>query len=234
MKQTDHERFWSYVEKTEGCWLWKGCVSVRGFGRFGFKGKTVMAHRFAYVERYGAIPAGKQINHICRVNNCVNPFHLRAATHRTCMVEHSSGAAAVNVQKVICKHGHALQGNNLIISFARCGTLARNCRVCAKIYMKAWHAAHYTKKGNFHARKTHCKHGHPLSGENLRIRIKKGRAFRVCIQCARLLDRARYEKRREKGRAYHREYMRKYRHQKISLPGASSEYTPSGANEMNI
>lgn len=35
------------------------------------------------------------------------------------------------------------------------------------------------------AARTHCKHGHPLSGANLAIRVRQGRRFRVCIECRR-------------------------------------------------
>lgn len=33
------------------------------------------------------------------------------------------------------------------------------------------------------ARKTHCVHGHPLSGSNLKIRMRDGRPRRVCARC---------------------------------------------------
>lgn len=41
-----------------------------------------------------------------------------------------------------------------------------------------------------HARKTHCKAGHPLSGSNLRLNAGK----RVCIACAQIASRASYER----------------------------------------
>ena len=39
------------------------------------------------------------------------------------------------------------------------------------------------------ARKTHCRHGHPLRGENLVVRHRGGRPYRVCRECARRKDR---------------------------------------------
>lgn len=44
------------------------------------------------------------------------------------------------------------------------------------------------------ARQTHCKSGHPLFGENLRIQVRNGNAHRICLTCS---------------REYKREYMRK-------------------------
>lgn len=40
------------------------------------------------------------------------------------------------------------------------------------------------------ARKTHCAHGHELSGENLKIRTRRdGRSKRVCLQCQQINNR---------------------------------------------
>lgn len=45
------------------------------------------------------------------------------------------------------------------------------------------------------ARKTHCKWGHPLSGDNLRMVTKPGRApFRECVTCRRSRNRESYER----------------------------------------
>lgn len=44
------------------------------------------------------------------------------------------------------------------------------------------------------ATKTHCVNGHPLSGENLRMKPGKGGLFRACILCSRLQRRARRAK----------------------------------------
>ncbi len=39
-----------------------------------------MAHRFSYVASGREIPAGYQVDHLCRVTACVNPDHLEAVT----------------------------------------------------------------------------------------------------------------------------------------------------------
>lgn len=49
-----------------------------------------------------------------------------------------------------------------------------------------------------HERKTECKYGHPLSGDNLRLNTKKdGYTHRVCRTCQREAMRRHYAKQRE-------------------------------------
>jgi len=44
--------------------------------------RTVMAHRYAYELAEGPIPAGLQLDHLCRVRECVQVAHLEPVTHR--------------------------------------------------------------------------------------------------------------------------------------------------------
>ena len=76
-------RFWSKVDKTEsGCWLWTA-GKIRGYGSFHVDGCTVLAHRWAYELMVGPIPDDMELDHrhTCP-KNCVNPDHLRPATHK--------------------------------------------------------------------------------------------------------------------------------------------------------
>lgn len=68
--------FWSKVEKTEGCWLYKGCLSFEGYGRFNRGKKQWQAHCYAWTILKREIPADKCLLHHCDVRNCVNPEHL--------------------------------------------------------------------------------------------------------------------------------------------------------------
>lgn len=73
--------FWSKVEKTDGCWLWRGTLSTGGYGRTRVGGKKQLAHRVAYSLAVGAIPEGAVVCHACDVPACVNPAHLWVGTH---------------------------------------------------------------------------------------------------------------------------------------------------------
>lgn len=64
------------VDKTETCWLWTAGKDKRGYGKFSAQGKTVRAHRYAYVLFNGPIPSELFVCHKCDVPGCVSPQHL--------------------------------------------------------------------------------------------------------------------------------------------------------------
>lgn len=77
---TADERFWRWVERGEGCWLWLASTDTKGYGLFGAEGKLSKAHRYAYELLVGPIPEGLVLDHLCRVRHCVNPDHLEPVT----------------------------------------------------------------------------------------------------------------------------------------------------------
>lgn len=70
------DRFWSKVDTSSGCWLWKAATFDKGYGAFRFRGKQWRAHRFAWFLKHGPIPPAAQVNHHCDTPGCVNPAHL--------------------------------------------------------------------------------------------------------------------------------------------------------------
>lgn len=68
------------IDPSTGCWLWQWCISSDGYGRIKRDGKVIGAHRHYYAERYGPIPEDRELDHLCRVRNCVNPDHLEVVT----------------------------------------------------------------------------------------------------------------------------------------------------------
>ena len=65
-------RFWSKVNKTEGCWLWTGAAH-NGYGRISTwaGGPYFAVHQMAYEMMAGALPKGLLACHTCDVNLCV-------------------------------------------------------------------------------------------------------------------------------------------------------------------
>jgi HNH endonuclease len=79
-------RFMEKVSKQpapDGCWLWTGALSEKGYGFFKVHPKQVKAHRFAYEAFVGTIPQGMLVCHSCDVPACVNPAHLFVADQKT-------------------------------------------------------------------------------------------------------------------------------------------------------
>lgn len=74
-------RFWKYVEKTDTCWMWRGCRTSSGYGRLQLpEQKTLRAHRLSYEFAYGEVPPNMWVLHHCDTPPCVRPEHLFLGT----------------------------------------------------------------------------------------------------------------------------------------------------------
>ena len=67
-------------EPAEKCIVWTAAEKANGYGAFWNGTRTLRAHRFAYELAIGPVPDGLELDHLCRIRNCVNPAHLEPVT----------------------------------------------------------------------------------------------------------------------------------------------------------
>lgn len=121
---TPEQSFDAKAERSpDGCWLWTGYIDAKGYGVLGIGGKRLSkAHRFSYERFVGPIPAGKCLDHLCRVRHCVNPVHLEPVTNQENVIRGN----AARPPRVACVKGHAFSEQNTYINQRG----KRECRTC--------------------------------------------------------------------------------------------------------
>ena len=120
------------VIDAQGCWRWQGrTMPHEGYGvlstREDGKTHTHLAHRVAYETFVGPISDGLQLDHLCRVRDCVNPAHLEPVTPRENVMRSPIAQAALNAAKTHCPQGHPYDEANTYRT-----PRGRVCRACAR------------------------------------------------------------------------------------------------------
>lgn len=124
------DRLMAKVEITDTCWLWIGHVMPNGYGTISAPGRSSLVHRVSYEEHVGPIPEGNQIDHRCRVRNCVRPDHLEPVTG-------AENVRRAGAAKTHCKHGHELTTENTYVEPTH---HRRSCVTCRHAAEKRYQA----------------------------------------------------------------------------------------------
>jgi hypothetical protein len=101
-KYTLSERFWSKVEKTKTCWVWRGCCDQKGYGHIKASGKNQAAHRVSFKLHFGSVPKGTHVLHKCDNPPCIRPDHLFSGT-----ASDNSRDASIKGRLVRGEHHHS-------------------------------------------------------------------------------------------------------------------------------
>ena len=140
----------SVEDPKTGCWNWTGAKGSAGYGTIivhDEKGKHGRgAHRVSYEQLVGPVPAGLELDHLCRNPSCINPEHLEPVTRGENIrrgslpgILRAKGAARTH-----CKNGHPLVGRN--VAHVSGSISSRSCRVCARLGRRRKHDAAGGKK----------------------------------------------------------------------------------------
>lgn len=94
----------SYTVEDRGyktpCWIWQ---RGKHSGGYGLTGRHSYVHRLLYEERYGPVPDGRELDHLCRQASCVNPDHLEPVTHaENCRRGARSKITAADAERIRC------------------------------------------------------------------------------------------------------------------------------------
>lgn len=117
---------WPLLEMGPGdCWLYTGTHIYDGYARFGEE----LIHRMVYKFLIVDLPADLDLDHLCLVKLCANPWHLEPVTR----AENSKRRWAGYTH---CPLGHELIGRN--VYWRPDG--ARKCRNCMNRHQREYQA----------------------------------------------------------------------------------------------
>lgn len=135
-------KFFTRLDITGFCWLWRGKLTDKGYATTSFNGRSTGAHRKAYTLLMGPIPEGLTLDHLCRIRHCVNPDHLEPVTQQ----ENTARAKAFRnlagthtrvpkqpkprLQLTHCRNGHELTEDNTLVSKLSTGSVRVRCKTC--------------------------------------------------------------------------------------------------------
>jgi len=124
------------VIDANGCWIWQGAKTPKGYGHIRINRISRRVHRLAYQGWVGEIPAGLVLDHTCKVRACANPAHLEPVT----IAENTyrgENQVAINARKTECVHGHPFDLLNTRVRVRPDGSVTRDCRTCDQIHGRA-------------------------------------------------------------------------------------------------
>jgi len=160
------------------CWLWtqkNGQLAKKHlYGYIWRNNVAYIGHRVMYATFVHHITdATDVIDHLCRVQSCINPAHLEQVTFQENVLRGIS-IPAQNAKKTHCVNGHELTVENTYLEPSGNG---RKCRICRN----AFSVAKRRRDGRQERSTTHCPQGHIFNAENTYThKISKAKNCRVC------------------------------------------------------
>lgn len=124
------------IELTDsGCWRWVKGKDRYGYGKINVGGRNRGAHRVSYETFRGRVPDGLQLDHLCRVRNCINPRHMECVTSAQNTLR-GDGVSARAARRTHCPAGHPYDESNTYVL----PNGDRGCRACRNASSAAYKA----------------------------------------------------------------------------------------------
>jgi hypothetical protein len=113
------------------CIIFPGCILNSGYGQLRVNGKRWQAHRWAWTQANGPIPAGMKVLHRCDNPPCWNVEHLFLGTQRDNMRDMAvKGRAVGNAIGYRSDDNHCHAGHEFTPANTRIERGKRVCRAC--------------------------------------------------------------------------------------------------------
>ena len=154
------------------CRIWDGCRNEWGYGRVNTRRGTrsQLAHKVVWESAHGPVPDGLELDHLCRVRECIREDHLEAVTRLVNARRGMTGTAARArmLAKTHCPHGHPYNEMN---TYIHPKTGKRQCRVC-----RLFHKRQSYRRGK---EPTIYINGNPKTKKEVKDRVKAGESMTV-------------------------------------------------------
>lgn len=120
--------FWQKVSGGghQECWTWTASLDRDGYGKFLTRGRFYTAHKYAYQALVTEVPPGLELDHLCHVRHCVNPWHLEPVTREVNNDRRRSPGGWSSLSADVCRNGHIRDQANTYVSPSG----DRTCRPC--------------------------------------------------------------------------------------------------------
>lgn len=100
------------------CWIWESNTH-NGYGLFQYKKRNFLPHRLLWEHKFGKIPKGMCLSHLCGNNLCCNPTHMQLIGRGKYQKNYKDKPC------VYCKNTFKVTGSTSAFCSARCMLLSK-------------------------------------------------------------------------------------------------------------
>jgi hypothetical protein len=121
-----------------GCWLWQGWCTTKGYGGTTYRGENVMIHRQAYkILNKVELAFEDFICHKCDVKPCWNPDHVWLGDNGLNKKDETLKGTNFWAKKTHCPRNHEYTPENTILHESKPGVMSRTCKECTRLRMQS-------------------------------------------------------------------------------------------------